>query len=64
MDEAKGMAGWTAFVLIVVGTLGLLVNEFMLDWGRVATLAFAGLNAVGLVIVGFSLTRSRQRRDP
>jgi len=36
------------FTLLVIGTLGLLVNEFAFDWGRAATLTLAALNVVGL----------------
>jgi hypothetical protein len=38
-----------SFILIFIGTLGLLLNEFMFDWGRTATLIFAAINVVGLV---------------
>jgi hypothetical protein len=36
-----------AFVLLGVGTIGLLINELILDWGRCATLTFAIINIVG-----------------
>ncbi len=36
-----------AFVLLGVGTIGLLINELILDWGRCATLTFAIVNIVG-----------------
>ena len=50
-----------AFILLIIGTAGLLVNELVGDWGRAATITFACLNAVGLIILGYtSLTRSRQ----
>ena len=49
-----------AFILISIGTAGLLVNEFLTDLGRAATITFACLNVVGLVVLGYtSLTRSR-----
>jgi hypothetical protein len=35
------------FILLAVGTFGLLANEFVLSWGRVATLVFATANVVG-----------------
>jgi len=38
-----------AFVLLIIGTLGLLINEMIFDWGRSATLTFAAVNVVGLV---------------
>ena len=40
------------FVLLILGTLGLLLDEFALHWGRLATLAFAAANAVGLLTLG------------
>jgi hypothetical protein len=42
----------TAFILLVIGTIGLLVNEFIADWGRAPTLIFAIFNCIGLVILG------------
>ena len=39
-----------AVVLLFVGTIGLVANEFVLEWGRSATLAFAASNLIGLVI--------------
>jgi len=43
-----------AFVLLIVGTIGLLINEFILDWGRCATLTFAIINVVGLASLAFA----------
>ncbi|MFC1910407.1 hypothetical protein ACFLXC_03835 [Chloroflexota bacterium] len=49
-----------AFALIVAGTAGLLVNEFLTNLGRAVTIAFASLNIVGLVVLGYtSLARRR-----
>jgi len=54
------MAG---FALVIVGTLGLLLNEFVLDWGRPATLSFAAANAAGLLVLGLAYLRGgRERR--
>jgi hypothetical protein len=39
------------FILIIIGTLGLLFNEFVIEWSRVATLIFAALNLLGLAIL-------------
>jgi len=41
----------SAFILLGIGTTGLLINEFVFDWGRVATLSFAAINIVGLIIL-------------
>jgi hypothetical protein len=38
----------TAFFFLIIGTIGLLVNEFAADWGRIATITFTCLNIVGL----------------
>jgi len=37
-----------AFILLIIGTIGLLLNELVLDWGRVGTLIFAVFNCIGL----------------
>ncbi len=42
------------FVLLIVGTLGLLANEFILDWGTLATLIFAVSNVIGLILLGIA----------
>ena len=49
----------TPFILIAVGTIGLLLNEFAFDWGRNATLTFAALNLVGLIILAFGHRRAK-----
>ena len=41
----------TAFVLLMIGTIGLLVNEFVAEGGRAATLTFAAFNCAGLAIL-------------
>jgi len=38
----------SGFILLIIGTLGLLINEFIFDWGRAATITFAALNIAGL----------------
>ncbi len=50
-----------AFILLIIGTIGLLVNEFVIDWGRGATITFAYLNVLGLVLLA-STARSMGRR--
>ena len=37
------------FILLGVGTIGLLINEFFFDWGRGATLTFTITNVVGFI---------------
>jgi hypothetical protein len=45
-----------AFVLVIAGTAGLLVNEFVFDWGKYAAILFAVLNVVALIILGMTLS--------
>jgi len=58
MGKITGRISVIAFVLLIVGTLGLLANEFIVNWGRTATLVFAASNIVGLLILGYSLARA------
>jgi len=48
-----------AFILLIIGTVGLLLNELLVDWGRIATIIFAVSNFVGLATLGFSYWRTR-----
>lgn len=43
---------WSPFVLLIVGTFGLLANEFVFHWGTAATLTFAAANVLGLLVLG------------
>ena len=51
-----------AFVLLMIGTVGLLLNEFVFDWGRVVTLIFAVSNLIGLAILSF-ITWGMKNKD-
>ena len=42
-----------AFILLIIGTIGLLINEFIFDWGRSATITFAVINIIGLSFFAF-----------
>ena len=44
----------SGFTLIFTGTLGLLINEVVFDWGRAATLTFAVINVAGLAGLAFT----------
>jgi hypothetical protein len=46
-----GIVKLAAFVLLMIGTIGLLVNEFVAGWGKGATLKFAIFNCAGLGIL-------------
>jgi hypothetical protein len=61
LSESTGALRLVALVLIAVGTAGLLANEFIAGWGRIATLASAGLNLIGLAILGYALMRDRKQ---
>jgi len=45
----------SAFILLIIGTLGLIINELIFDWGSTATLTFAAVNIVGLAILACTL---------
>ena len=44
----------SAFVLLFIGTLGLIINELIFDWGSAATLTFAAVNIVGFAILAYT----------
>ena len=44
----------SGFVLIAVGTVGLLLNEFVWDTSSSCTIIFAVVNFVGLVNLAFA----------
>ena len=49
-----------AFILLIIGTLGLLINEFAFDWGRVATIVFAIVNLTGLAMLAAKYIRMKK----
>jgi len=55
--EATRLIG---FILLIIGTLGLIINEFIFDWGRTATLTFAAVNIVGFVVLAFAFWVARE----
>ncbi len=46
MKEVIRLGG---FILLFIGTSGLLISEFVLNWGRTVTLTLAMVNLVGLI---------------
>ncbi len=50
----KGTIELSGFVLLIIGTLSLLVNEFVFDWGSLATVTFAVVNVTGFALIGFA----------
>ncbi len=51
MREAAKLS---AFILLIIGTLGLLTNELIFDWGSIATLTFSAVNVVGFAILAYT----------
>ena len=51
----EGILKLIAFILLIIGTIGLLLNEFVFDWGTVATIIFAACNLIGLITFAISL---------
>ncbi len=49
-----------AFILLIIGTLGLIINEFIFDWGSAATITFAAINVVGFVVLAFVFWVARE----
>ncbi len=52
--SVKEVVKLSGFILIIIGTLGLLINEFIFDWGSTATITFAAVNVVGFAILAFA----------
>ena len=44
----------SAFVLIIIGTAGLLLNEFVFEYSSTRAIIFAVVNFVGLVNLAFA----------
>jgi len=44
----------TVFILLITGTIGLLMNEFVSNWGRTLTRIFAVFNCIGLITLGIT----------
>jgi len=51
------------FILLIIGTLGLLINEFACEGCRAATLTFAVFNLVGLIALAFVFCGMRKTPD-
>lgn len=52
----------SGFILVGIGTLGLLLNEFVLDAGRAVTILFAALDLVGLLILAYPWIMKRSTK--
>jgi len=51
----------TAFILIIIGTAGLMLNEFAWEHSSTRTIIFAVVNFVGLVNLAFAHFAMRDR---
>ncbi|MFC1915349.1 hypothetical protein ACFLW4_01450 [Chloroflexota bacterium] len=51
----------SGFILIIIGTLGLLLNEFVWEHSSSRTIIFAVVNFVGLVNLTFAHFGMRKR---
>ena len=49
-----------AFILLIIGTIGHLINEFIFDWGSLATVRFTILNVAGITILAFAHWRTKK----
>lgn len=47
----RNVLAWIITILLVIGTTGLLLNEFLLDWGRTTTITFAFFNLIGIALL-------------
>ena len=50
----KNLSKLIPFFLLIIGTLGLLLNEFIEAWGSTATLVFALSNLIGLILLAIN----------
>ena len=50
----REVARLIAFILLIIGTIGLLVNEFATDLGRAGTIIFAVFSCLGLVTLSIT----------
>lgn len=57
------VAKLSGFILLIIGTIGLLINEFVFDWGRAATLTFAVFNLVGLATLAFAFWGMKKKPE-
>ena len=53
-DKLREFIKISGFVLIIIGTVGLLLNEFVWEQSSTRTIIFAVVNLVGLVNLAFA----------
>jgi hypothetical protein len=59
--EMRNFLEITAFILIVIGTAGLLLNEFVWEHSSTRTIIFAVADFVGLVNLAFAHFGMREK---
>ena len=62
MKEVVKLSG---FILLIIGTLGLIITEIITHWGgavvwQYLTLTFGAINVVGFVILAFVFWVARE----
>jgi hypothetical protein len=50
-------------MLLIIGTAGLLLNEFILGWGRTTTIVFAIFSVIGIALFLLSHWQNRSSND-
>ena len=50
----RDFIGISGFVLVIIGTIGLLLNELVWEHSSSRTIIFAVVNVVGLVDIAFA----------
>ena len=51
MKEAVRLVG---FSLVAVGFIGLVLADFVFNWGRAVTITFAAIDAAGLIALAIA----------
>ena len=51
------------FILIAIGTIGLLLNELAFNASTVLTLSFAGVDVIGLIFLAVSHYMKSEKTD-
>jgi hypothetical protein len=50
-------------IFVLIGTVGLLINEFILNWGRTATLIFSAISLLGFTLMGMWMLQKNAVQD-
>jgi hypothetical protein len=58
----RKLAESIAFPLLIIGTFGLLANEFIFNWGKISTLSFASANIIGLLALALGFLTKQKKQ--